>query len=442
MNNSISYPSTLYQSKLLREEYRKYKHPSGLDIYIFPKKLTTTYALFGTKYGSIHNCFCTKESEEAITVPDGIAHFLEHKLFAAEDGSDAFERFSEFGADANAYTSFNKTCYLFSCTDRFEESLGELLSFVTHPYFTEESVESEIGIIGEEIRMYEDNPSDRCYYGMLEAMYEHHSIRRNICGTEKSISKITPDLLYRCYDAFYRLSNMALVVSGNVTDDQVLAVADRYLPHTEAPLPPVLCPNENDRESPHVFLPYKEQKMQVSKPLFNIGFKDTDIPKEGRARQRKDAAMAILDEMLFSRAGELYTRLIDKELISPAFSYGYTISESTAYNSLAGEADDPRAVLREIMDYLDALRVEDLSYEDFLRGKRVMYAEFVKAFDSTDNIANNLFSFICEDSELLSYAEILDEITFEEVLALFPVAFSEDSVALSVISPLSQKEIL
>lgn len=440
MNNSISYPCTLYKSKLLREEYRKYKHSSGLDIYIFPKKLTSTYALFGTKYGSIHNCFRMNDSEEAITVPDGIAHFLEHKLFAAEDGSDAFERFSEFGADANAYTSFNKTCYLFSCTDRFEESLGELLSFVTHPYFTEESVESEIGIIGEEIRMYADNPSDRCYYGMLEAMYEHHAIRRNICGSAKSIAKITPELLYRCYDAFYRLSNMALVVSGNVTDELVLAVVDRYLPRAETVLPPVLCPNENDREPPHVCLAYKEQKMQVSKPIFNIGFKDTHIPNEGQARQRKDAAMAILDEMLFSRGGELYTRLIDKELISPAFSYGYTISESTAYNSLAGEADDPRAVLREVMDYLGSLRVEDLSYEDFLRGKRVMYAEFVKAFDSTDNIANNLFSFICEDSELLSYAELLEEITFEEVVSLFSTAFREECVTLSVVSPLSTEK--
>lgn len=430
------FPSAVYRNEVLREEYRKYRHPSGLDIYVFPKKMTTTYALFGTKYGSIHNRFRKETDPDWITVPDGIAHFLEHKLFTCEDGSDAFERFSDYGADANAYTSFNKTCYLFSCTDRFEDSLGELLDFVTHPYFTPESVASELGIIGEEIRMYDDNPSDRCFYGMLEALYEHHSIRRNICGSAASIAKITADLLYDCYRTFYQLSNMALVVCGDVTDETVLRVADKYLPK-ESETTPVVCANENEEESPSVFLSYREQRMQVSKPLFNIGFKDTRIPKDGVARQRKDAAMAILNEMLFSRAGKLYNTLIEKDMITPTFSYGYSISESTAYNSLAGEADDPRAVLREIHRYLRETAETGLSMEDFLRGKRVMYAEFVKSFDSTDSIANNLFSFICEDSELLSYADILSEVTFEEVSALMETAFEENATCLSVILPLA-----
>lgn len=433
MNNSI--PCTAYRSERLREEYRKYEHPSGLDIYIFPKKMTTTYALFGTKYGSIHNRFRSAGEAEWLTVPDGIAHFLEHKLFTCEDGSDAFERFSEYGADANAYTSFNKTCYLFSCTDRFEDSLGELLDFVTHPYFTPEAVQSEIGIIGEEIRMYDDNPSDRCFYGMLEAMYETHSIRRNICGSAQSISRITPELLYQCYHTFYQLSNMALVVCGDVTDEEVLRIANAHLP-SATQKKEILCANENETEAPTVHQSYREIRMQVSKPLFNIGFKDTDIPAEGDARQRKDAAMAILDEMLFSRAGALYNSLIERDMISPALSYGYSISESTAYNSLAGEAEDPRAVLEEIFRYLDQTRHCGLSRENFLRGKRVMYAEFVKSFDSTDNIANNLFSFLCEDSELLSYADILEQVTFEEVCSLFETAFRRECCALSVVLPL------
>ena len=433
MNKSL--PHVSYQSELLRESYRKYSHSSGLDIYVFPKKMTTTYALFGTKYGSIHNCF-RKAGEEWLTVPDGIAHFLEHKLFTCEDGSDAFERFSEYGADANAYTSFNKTCYLFSCTDRFEDSLGELLDFVTHPYFTEESVRSELGIIGEEIKMYDDNPSDRCFYGMLEAMYERHSIRRNICGSAESIAKITPELLYRCHKLFYQLSNMALVVCGDVTDESVLRIADAHLPKNESSVA-IEFANENALESPTVYQPYWEIRMQTSKPLFNIGFKDTEIPENGDARQKKDAAMAILDEMLFSRGGALYNSLLERDMISPALSYGYSISDSVAYNSLAGEADDPKAVLEEIFRQLDEIRKNGLSYEDFLRGKRVMYAEFVKSFDSTDSIANNLFSFICEDSELLSYARILDSVTFEEVVTLFETAFARERCALSVVRPLN-----
>ena len=428
---------TRYHSPLLREEYRKYEHSSGLDIYIFPKRMTTTYALFGTKYGSIHNRFRTEGETEWTTVPDGIAHFLEHKLFTCEDGSDAFERFSEYGADANAYTSFNKTCYLFSCTDRFEDSLGELLEFVTHPYFTEESVRSEVGIIGEEIRMYDDNPSDRCFYGMLEAMYEHHSIRRNICGSAESIAEITPELLYRCYRTFYQLSNMALVICGDVTDEAVLRIADAHLPaHTERR--EILCPNENRGESPAAYKPYLEQRMQVSKPLFNIGFKDTDIPEDGVARLRRDAAMSILNEILFSRAGALYNKLIDGDMISPALSYGYSISKTTAYNSLAGEAEDPRAVLDEVLSHLAQARRTGLSREDFLRGKRVMYAEFVKSFDSTDSIAGNLFSFLCEESELLSFADVLDRVTFEEVCALLESSFTPESCALSVVLPLTK----
>jgi len=434
MNEQL--PCTSYHSERLKERYWVYQHPSGLQIFIFPKKMTAAYAIFGTKYGSIHNRFRTEEEQDWTVVPDGIAHFLEHKLFTCEDGSDAFERFSDYGADANAYTSFNKTCYLFSCTDRFEESLGELLDFVTHPYFTEESVASEVGIISEEIRMYDDNPSDRCFYGMLEAMYAHHSIRRNICGSARSIARITPDLLYRCYHTFYRLSNMALVVCGDIKDDQVLTAVNRHLPAVARKEPPVLCADENEEESPRVFQAYKEQRMQVAKPIFNIGIKDTDIPKDSALRQRKDAAMAILDEILFSRAGSFYNSLLERDLISPALSYGYSISQTTAYNSLAGEADDPAAVLRELLAYVRAVGSNGLQEEDFRRAKRVMYAEFVKSFDSTDSIANNLFSFFCEDSELLSYADIIDSITFREVCELFETAFCEEAITLSVVRPL------
>ena len=189
---------SVLRSDLLLEEYTLFSHPSGLKIYVFPKKLTTTYAIMGVRYGSIHNRFSLGSADGMLTVPDGIAHFLEHKLFTNEDESDSLERFAEYGADANAYTSFNKTAYLFSCTEDCSDALGELIDFVTHPYFTDSSVASEVGIIAEEIKMYDDSPSDRCFYGMLEGMYEHHSIRRNICGSVDSISEINKETLYRC----------------------------------------------------------------------------------------------------------------------------------------------------------------------------------------------------------------------------------------------------
>ena len=430
----------LFKNELIAEQYKKYTHSSGLDIYIFPKKLTTYYAIFGVKYGSIHSRFARgNEVSEYITVPDGIAHFLEHKLFASEDGSDAFERFSELGADANAYTSFNKTAYLFSATESFYEAFRELISFVTHPYFSEESVKSEIGIIAEEIKMYDDSPSDRCFYGMLEGMYEHHSIKRNICGTVDSIKKITPQLLYDCYNAFYNFNNMALFICGDVEDEKILKIADELLPQSSEPFS-VLYDNENEKEAPSAYKQYVEARMQVSKPIFNIGIKDTDIPKKAIDRQKKDAAYSILDEMIFSRACELYSSLLEQKLISPHLSYGYTISPDSAYNSIAGETDDPKLVLNKILEYIEALKQKGLSYEDFLRGKRVMYAEFVKSFDSTDNIANNLLSFAFDGCELLSYTDVIESVTFEDVKALFESAFDKEKITLSVIMPLENKE--
>ena len=422
-----------YNSDSLGESYFKYTHPSGLDIYVFPKNMSATYALFGVKYGSINNSIVV--DGEHVTVPDGIAHFLEHKLFFNEDGSDSFERFSEYGADANAYTSFNKTVYLFSCTDRFEDSLGELIYFVTHPYFTEESVRAEIGIISEEIKMYDDNPGDRCFYGMLEGMYEHHSIRRNICGDVGSIKKITPELLYSCYDAYYTPENMALVVCGNVDADSVIDIADKHLAPEFSDKRSARPSRQSEDESQFVYQSYVEAEMQVSKPLFSIGYKDVNIPEDARERIKRDAVFSILNEMIFARSAELYSSLFEKNMISPAFSYGYTIAKDFAYNSVAGEADDPQSVLSEISEHIRSLKEQGLDRGEFERAKRVMYAESVKNFDSTESVANSLFAFVCEDALMLEFTDILADVTFDEVSAAFENAFDERTVTLSVVLP-------
>ncbi len=418
---------------MLDEAYEKYTHLSGLEVYVFPKKFSTTYALFGVKYGSINNSFL--KDGQKITVPDGIAHFLEHKLFFNEDGSDSFERFSELGCDPNAYTSFNKTAYLFSCTDNIIPALEELIKFVTHPYFTPDSVAAELGIIGEEIRMYDDNPGDRCFYGMLEGMYESHSIQRNICGSQESISRISADTLYDCYNAFYKPSNMALIVCGDVDAKAILSTVSQSLPSSFVG-DAVNRINENRGESPKAYKSLVEQSMQVSKPIFNIGFKDTDIPSDPLERQRKDAVMAILNEMLFSRAGELYSSLVEDKLISPSWSDGYTISAAFAYNSIAGEASEPKLVLEKILSYIEKARAECFSDEDFKRAKRVMYAEAVRLFDSVESIANTLFSFVCEDASIFEYADALDSVTLDDVKAAFEKSFDRSTVTLSVVNPI------
>ena len=212
------------KSDILNEKYYKINHPSGLTVYVLPKEnYSSAYAVFGTKYGSIDTRFKRSDSDKWTEVPEGIAHFLEHKLFESED-LDAFERYAKTGASANAYTSFDKTCYLFQCSSNFKENLKILLDFVQNPYFTPQTVQKEQGIIGQEITMYYDVPGWMSTFNLLRCLYKNHPVRIDIAGTVDSIAQITDKLLYDCYNTFYNLHNMALVVVGNVTKDDVLSV--------------------------------------------------------------------------------------------------------------------------------------------------------------------------------------------------------------------------
>lgn len=429
------YSKEFFKNDFLEESYEKYTHKSGLEIYVFPKKLTSTYALFGVKYGSVDNSFTTPEGE-SITVPDGIAHFLEHKLFFNEDGTDSFERFSELGADANAFTSNTKTAYLFSCTDNFKANLEELISFVTHPYFTPQSVASEIGIISEEIQMYEDNPSCRCYQSMLEAMYASHSVRKNVAGSLESIRQITADMLYDCYYSFYKPSNMVLVVCGNVSAEQVLSVADRCIPDSFSGV----CAkkvNENLAEPKSVIREYTEQQMNVSKPMFCVGIKDTDIPNDSLSRAKKDAVMSILNETLFSSAGKFYNDMFERSIISPALVSGYTITDTFAHFTIEGESDNPRAFLDELAAYINSLRKNGIDRQDFERSKRVMFAEQVKGFDSTEGIGDAIFSCAYDGIGVFDYFETLNSVSYEDVQYAFDVFFEDPSMTLSVVNPIN-----
>lgn len=423
------------KSDLLGEKYQRIKHKSGLDIYVYPKNLTTTYAVFGTHYGAIDNGFMIEGEDGVTEVPGGIAHFLEHKMFTNEDGSDSFERFSELGADANAYTSYDKTVYLFSCTSNFSECLGELIDFVTHPYFTDESVAKEQGIIAEEIGMYDDNPATRSYYGMLEGLYETHDIKNNICGTVKSISRITPELLYRCHSVFYNLSNMALVVCGNVTAEQVIAVADEHLTAQE----PVRIVRKKVNELGRAAKKKSECRMQLAKPLFDIGIKDTSVPPDPISRERREVAMSIVLDLIFSQTGELFGELYESGMISPSLNCAYTVSETFGFCAVSGEADDPEAVYERIKAYVLKKRDEGFTDEEFERCRKVFYSSFVRGLDSADDIANDLIEFVFDGYDFFGYADIISTITPREVMEVFRSSFSEDCFTLSAVFPLSEQ---
>ena len=297
------------KSEFLREKYYEIDHSSGLKIYVWPKEgYNTAYGIFGTPFGSIYNHF-TVNGEE-VKVPDGIAHYLEHKLFESEEG-DAFTLYASTGANANAYTSFEKTCYLFSCTNQFERCLEILLDFVRSPYFTEETVAKEQGIIAQEIKMYEDSPEWRVMFNMLEGMYENHPVRLDIAGTVESIAEITPDSLYKCYNTYYNLHNMALCVAGKVTPEEVLAICDKVLKPQERAEVVTHFPEEPYK----VVKSYTEQILPVAMPMFNLGFKSKGV----RSTEEDIAYTDILLFLLASSTSDMYRELMDKGLINLPF---------------------------------------------------------------------------------------------------------------------------
>lgn len=418
----------LKENKKIGEKYYVSDHKSGLKIYVIPKNHGTGYAVFGTHFGSIDNRFAVDGKE--YTLPDGIAHFLEHKMFENEDGVDTFKRYAEYGADANAYTSGDKTVYLFSAAQNIKESLEILLHFVTHPYFTDETVQKEQGIIGQEIRMYDDNPGWRLYFNMLTALYHNHPARIDTAGTVETIAAITPELLYTVYRTFYNLRNMVLCVCGNISPDDVEEVADRVL--TEAP---EIAPERIFPEEPNTVC-QKEvvQKLKVSMPLFSVGIKDTDQPASGSALAKKQAEYDILLDMMFGKTSELYTRLYESGEINSSFSAGYEAHGNFGFCEIAGFSDVPDKVYGEILAEIERFRRDGFDQEDFERAKRVFYASCIRAFNSTEEIANEFLTFAFHGCDMLDYPEIVASVTLDDIRRRFET-ITEDKIVLSKILP-------
>ena len=417
---------TEIKSERAGDSYFKILHDSGLTVYVYPKEgYRSAYAIIGTKYGSINTCFSLDDGDK-ITVPDGIAHYLEHKLFESAEG-DAFTRYAETGASANAYTSFEKTCYLFSCTDNFDKSLEILLDFVRDPYFTAQTVAKEQGIIGQEIKMYDDSPDWRVMFNMLGCMYHHHPVKIDIAGTVESIAEITAEKLYDCYNVFYNLHNMALCVSGNVTVDQVLAICDRML----KPCEKHEIHNYFEEEPYEIVKPYIEQSFPVMMPLFNLGFKEKAAPMDEKTAAQTD----ILLSMLASPTSKLYRDLMDANLINNTFSF--ELFEGPGYCSVifGGESRAPQQAAEMIKQYIASLKKEGLSREDFEMARKANYGDSVSGLNSVSNIANAIMTHHFSDNEIFTYINAVADTTFEEVSARFEQMLDVNNCVLSVIKP-------
>ncbi len=408
-------------------EYSVSRLDNGLEVYIMEKQgFDSTFALYGTKYGSINTKFSRNGGEE-IEVPAGIAHFLEHKLFESEDG-DAFSRFAKTGAYCNAYTSFDKTCYIFSCTKSFEENLDILLDFVQSPYFTAETVAKEQGIIGQEIKMYEDNPGWRVFFNLLREMYENHPVKIDIAGTVESIAQIDDKLLYECYNTFYNPSNMFICIAGNFKTEDVLAQIEKGIKKHEV----VTVKSAIFPEQKAVKNHYTEQSLEVSKPLFCLGFKDVF---EGDRPTLKDRTVAgITLEILCGDCSPLYRRLQSMGLIDNELSSEHFQGEGYSAFMIEGESDTPKAVADEVKKEIKNLIINGIDKKLLSAVKKAAYGDAVKRFDNTENIVTDMMDCRVSGGGLFDDLEILKEISEKDIIECLK-KFTEESSVLSVINP-------
>ena len=412
---------------LLKEEYYEIDHKSGLKIFVMEKPdYSGAFAMFGTRYGSVDTCFRLKGEESYTTVPEGIAHFLEHKLFESEE-LDAFERFAKTGANANAFTSFDRTCYIFQCADNFYENLEILLDFVKAPYFTEETVQKEQGIIGQEIRMYQDDPDWQVLFNLLRGLYKNNPVRIDIAGTVESIAEISADLLYSCYNTFYNNSNMCLAVAGNVKADEVIAIADKVLKIEE----PVTFEQIVPEEPYEVSTAYTEEKLGVESPKFALGLKEKC--EEIVPSPKKTLLYNLALEIIAGKFSPLYTRLIDEGLINTAFGKEYFYGRGFATVFFSGESKDPEKVRDEILGEINRLKKDGISKEDFEICLKKKYGAEIFSYNDVDDLANNLCEAWLNGYGIFDNIDLYKTITKEDVEAVIKDGFDTENICLSVI---------
>ena len=416
------------RNELLNEKYYDIDHPSGLKILVMPKEnYSSTYAIFATKYGSIDTMIQMSDGSFK-EIPEGTAHFLEHKLFESED-LDAFERFAKTGASANAYTSFERTGYLFSCSANFKKNLEILLDFVQNPYFTQATVEKEQGIIGQEIDMYKDAPDWEVMFNCLRTMYHNLPVRIDIAGTQESIAQITAKTLYGCYDNFYNLHNMVLAVAGNADVNEIVEVADKVLKPVEGKM----AQRKVIDEPEEVIDSYIEEKLSVATPQFMFGFKESwDTPER---TTKEEISMEILLDMISGQSSELYKRLFDGKLINNSFGFEYFTGFGYSCVLFAGESNDPKKVAEKIVGEIRKFRETGFDETAFERTKKKLYGRMIMGMNDIEGLANNMAVSYFAGEDVFTDFEIFKTVTLDDVNDIFKKTLDENRSVLSVINP-------
>ena len=405
------------------------KLTNGMDVYLYNKEgVTNNYVTFTTKFGSIYNEFVPIGKSKMVKVPHGVAHFLEHKMFEQESGINSLDTLTALGVDANAYTTNDHTAYLFECTNHFYEGLDELMNYVQHPYFTDENVEKEKGIIGQEIMMYDDYPEWKVYLNALEAMYHEHPVKLDITGTIETISHIDKEILYKCYNTFYNPSNMAMVLCGDFEPEKLLEEVKKRLIDKKAN-------GEIKRiypEEPESIVQEKiEQKMDVSEPLFTIGIKDK-ISNE-KDKVKKHIAIEIILNILLGKSSRLYQALYNEEILFETPGFDYEFARGYAHVLITGQSKKPEEVYEKFKEEVRKLKENGIDENEFERIKKMIYGGYVKEYDEPGDIARMFLADYFKGINSFEYLEEISTINKQYVEQILNEVFDEKRMVISVI---------
>ena len=410
------------------------KLENGLTVMIIPKQgIQKKYIIWGTNYGSNESVFVVPGEDNETAVPNGVAHFLEHKLFEQENGRNSLDVLTSLGVYANAYTTNDHTAYLFECTDNFYEAMDELMDYVQHPYFTDENVEKEKGIIGQEIMMYDDYPEWKVYLNAMSAMYHNNPIKIDIVGTIESISKIDKEILYKCYNTFYNPSNMALVVCGDFVPEEMLKEIKKRLVDNKAS-------GEIKRiypDEPEEIVQAKiEQKLEVSQPLYVIGIKDNinRIPTENKnAIVKRHIAIEILLNLLIGRSSDLYKSLYDEGIIYGQPSIEYEFTRIYAHALITGQSKNPEKVYDAFKHEVNKFKQESINKENFERIKKMIYGGYIKEYNEVADIDRMFLADYFKGINSFDYLEEIEGITVEYLEQILKDVFKEEKMVLSIV---------
>ena len=424
----------IIENSKVKEKLYIEKLENSLTVMVVPKKgIQKKYMIWGTNYGSNDSEFIVPGEKEITKVPNGVAHFLEHKMFEQENGTNSLDTLTALGVEANAYTTNDHTAYLFECTDNFYPAMDELMDYVQHPYFTDENVEKEKGIIGQEIMMYDDYPEWKVYLNTMQAMYHNNPIKIDITGTIETIGKIDKDILYKCYNTFYNPSNMAIVICGDFNPDEIIEEVKKRLIKKEANGQIKRIYPEEPEEIVKVRI---EQKLEVSQPLYTIGIKDKPLDCDNFAKNeivKKHIAIEILLNMIMGRSSKLYKELYDEGIIYAGASMDYEFSKTYAHILITGQSSKPEEVYKRIKEEIKSLKQNGIDEKLFNRSKKMLYGMYVKEYDDTADIARMFLADYFKGINSFEYLEEIEGINVDYLTQVLNDVFKEEKMVLSIV---------